>query len=120
VSGPTHLTVERLALVTRLALSAFLLYGGLMFATSAGAARAFHATGHHDTVRLAIGWVEVVAAALFMAPATLRAGAGLLLTVLAAAILIHAALHQFRADLAIDMLVVSLLATIEERRRGGA
>jgi hypothetical protein len=120
VSGPAHLTVERVALVTRMALSAFLLYGGLMFATSAGAAHAFQATGHHDMLRLAIGWVEVVAAALFMVPATFRAGAGLLLAVLAAAVVIHLTLHRFRADLAIDMLVVSLLATIEERRRGGA
>ena len=120
MSGPTHLTVERIALVTRLALSAFLLYGGLTFATSPGAARAFQATGHHDIVRLTIGWVEVVAAALFMVPATVRAGAGLLLAALAVAILIHAALHQFRADLVIDMLVVVLLATIEERRLAGA
>ena len=119
MTRPVHLTVERLALVTRLALSAFLLYGGLIFATSAGAARAFQATGHHDLVRLAVGWVEVAAAALFMVPATLRAGAGLLLTVLAAATLIHAAMHQFRPDLVIDMLVVVLLAAIERRRHDG-
>jgi uncharacterized membrane protein YphA (DoxX/SURF4 family) len=112
-----HLAVERIALVTRLALSAFLLYGGLMFATSAADAHAFQATGHHAIVRLAIGWIEVVAEALFMVPATVRVGAGLLLTVLAAATLIHGAMHQFRADLVIDMLVVVLLATIEGRRR---
>lgn len=117
MTPPSHVTVERVALVTRLALSAFLLYGGLSFATSAGAAHAFRATGHHDIVRLAIGWTEVVAAALFMVPATLRVGAVLLLTVLAAATLIHGALHEFRADLVIDMLVVLLLATIEGRRR---
>ena len=92
----------------------------MTFATSAAGARDFQATGHHDIVRLAIGWIEVVAAALFMVPATLRIGAVLLLTVLAAATLIHAAMHQFRADLVIDMLVVMLLAAIERRSRDGA
>ena len=74
-------------------------------------------TSRQSDVRLAIGWTEAVAAVLFVIPATLRLGAGLPLAVLAAATLIHAGLHQFRADLIVYMLVVVLLVTIEGGRR---
>jgi hypothetical protein len=54
---------------------------------------------------------------LFVIPATLRLGAGPLLAVHAAATLIHAGRHQFRADPIVYMLVVVLLVTIEGGRR---
>jgi len=106
------MTVAQIALATRVALSVFLAHGGLSFALSARAARS-SATGHHDLLGLAIGWTEAIAGVLFIIPATLGVGAGLLLAVLAAAALIHGAQHQFRADLVIYMLVVVLLVALE-------
>lgn len=74
----------------------------------AGAIAAFARTGLPDAVRLFLGWSEIVAAILFIAPRTLIAGAWLLLAVFCLAVTLHIA----HGDFNVSSLVVYVIAVI--------
>jgi uncharacterized membrane protein YphA (DoxX/SURF4 family) len=72
------------------------------------AINSFARTGLPPAVRLVLAWSEIVAALLFLIPATLRMGAWCLLAILAGAILIHLTI----GSLGIGGLVVDGVAVV--------
>src|SRR6478609_2310182 len=76
-------------LLFQLVLGAALLWGSLHTVIHLGAS---------DPHALVIGSVEALAAVAFLVPRTMRAGAGVLLVVIALAFVIHALRGEWRAD----------------------
>jgi hypothetical protein len=76
-------------LILQWVLALVIVVESLRFAFSAGAARAFAETGLPNFVHLALAWVEVAAALLFLVPRATVAGGCLLIVVLAFAIVVH-------------------------------
>jgi uncharacterized membrane protein YphA (DoxX/SURF4 family) len=85
------------------------LYGG-------ESARFFAQHGSPDAIRLVLGWGEIVAAILFLAPPTVVAGAWLLLVVFAGAILLHIAHGQFEVGGLVVYAAAVVLVNREPRR----
>jgi uncharacterized membrane protein YphA (DoxX/SURF4 family) len=76
------------------------------------AINSFARTGLPPAVRLALAWGEIVAALLFLIPATLRLGAWCLLVMLAGAILIHLAVGSLEiGGLVVDSVAVVVVLT---------
>ena len=80
-----------------------LLYGSVQTASSA--LRGVHLNPH----LVLLGSVEALAAILFVIPRTMRVGAVGLLATIFIAFSVHAALHEFRADLLLYGAVVSFV-----------
>jgi len=74
------------------------------------ARQAVQGGGAHDPHVALLGLVEAAAALLFLHPRTMRIGAAGLLFTFAVAFLLHAAQHQFRADLLLYAAVVVFVA----------
>jgi len=78
-----------------------LLYGSIQTAREA-----FQRGEHLNPHLVLLGSVEALAAILFLVPRTMRAGAVGLLATIFVAFSVHAALHEFRADLLLYGAVV--------------
>ncbi len=78
-------------IILRWVLGLVLLEQSARFAFSAGAARAFAATGMPNVVHLGLAWAEMVASVIFLIPkaTAMIIGGWLLLTVLGFAIVVH-------------------------------
>lgn len=75
--------------------------------------------GPSDPHALAIGSVEALAAVAFLVPRTMRAGAGVLLVVIALAFVIHALRGEWRPDLLVYAAGVVLVAVHGDARAPG-
>jgi hypothetical protein len=82
---------------------------GLMLGVG-GALTAWDASGSHATHLAALGGFEAVAAVLFLAPRTLRLGAGGLLVSCGVAFVAHAAMNEWRGDLLVYIVAVVFVA----------
>jgi len=89
-----------------LALGALLLGQAAFLVLHRPAAEAFARMGLPDWVRLLLAWAEIIAAALFLWPRTLRIGGSLLILVLLGAIALHLGRGEFPAPLVIYILVI--------------
>lgn len=81
-----------------------LLYGSIQTAISA-----LHPGGHLNPHLVLLASVEALAAILFVIPRSMRVGAVGLLATIFIAFSVHAALHEFRADLLLYGAVVSFV-----------
>ena len=80
-------------------------------ATVHGALAAGQPANHHAAFHAAlVGSVEAIGAILFLIPRTMRVGAAVLLLAFAAALLLHALEHHFRADLVVYAAAVVYIA----------
>ncbi len=100
---------QRIPIVTlRWALGLVVLVEALRFAVSPAMAAHFARTGLPLWIRPMLGWLETVAAILFLIPATGRAGGSTLLLTFAAAVALHFRLR----DYGVGALVVYAAAVI--------
>jgi DoxX-like family len=76
-------------LILQWVLGLVILWESVHFALSAKAASEFAKTGLPNFIRIALAWIEIAAALLFLIPRATVAGGWLLLGVLAAAIVLH-------------------------------
>jgi len=81
-----------------------------------GSVRTVIHLGTSDPHALVIGTVEALAAAAFLVPRTMRAGAGVLLVVIALAFVIHALRGEWRPDLLVYAAGVLLVAVHGDAR----
>ena len=90
----------------RLVLGVVVLQQACLFVFSPGHAGEFTQTGLPSTLRMILGWTEIVAAILFLAPWTVAVGAGVLCAVFLAA----AGVHVIHGDFNVGGLIVYLAA----------
>ena len=102
----------------RFVLGAVVLLQALVFIFSAEEAAAFARQGLPHGLRLALGWGEVAAAALFLLPPTIVTGAYSLLVVFAAAILIHVLHGQFQVGGLVVYAAAVLVVLAAREARG--
>jgi hypothetical protein len=81
--------------VLRLVVGLVILQQSCALAFSSKAAAAFAHTGWPNGLRLTLAWAEIAGAILFLIPATVAWGAGLLLAILLGAVTLHVTHGEF-------------------------
>jgi hypothetical protein len=104
----TTAVANRTMTALRLVLGAVVLQQACFFVFAAGSAKAFGRTGLPDALRLTLGWVEILAAILFLAPWTVALGA----CGLAVVFVVAAGVHVWHGDFNVGGLIVYLAAAV--------
>jgi hypothetical protein len=99
----------------RLVVGLVILQQSCALAFSSNAAAAFAHTGWPNGLRLILAWTEIAGAILFLIPATVTSGAGLLLAILLGAVTLHVTHGEFQVG-GLLIYAVAVFVVLAHRR----